>query len=229
MLGVYIDGLSKHPVCSYTEIEKVMATGESNRTRGATLMNATSSRAHTVIQIEFKNITTSDGKKSQKMSVINLIDLAGSEKAGQTGATGDRLKEGCNINKSLSCLGDVIKALVDKQNGKNVVVPYRNSALTRILQNALGGNSKTYMICAIRPGAKFFEETLSTLRYADRAKQIKNKAVVNESPQDKMIRELREENERLKKALEGAGGAGTVKNINADGDEEDQELDEVRA
>lgn len=114
MLGIYVDGLSKHPVSSYAEIKKVMDTGESNRTLGATQMNATSSRAHTVIQIEFKNITLFEGKKSQKISVINLIDLAGSEKAGQTGATGDRLKEGCNINKSLSCLGDVIKALVDK-------------------------------------------------------------------------------------------------------------------
>jgi len=140
-----------------------------------------------------------------------LIDLAGSEKAGQTGATGDRLKEGCEINKSLSCLGDVIKALVDKQNGnKSVVVPYRNSNLTRMLQNALGGNSKTYMICAIRPGAKYYEETVSTLKYADRAKQIKNQAIVNENPQDKMIRELKEENEKLKKQLAAAGGPAQV-------------------
>jgi len=151
------------------------------------------------------------GKKAQKLSVINLIDLAGSEKAGQTGATGDRLKEGCEINKSLSCLGDVIKALVDKQNGKrNLVVPYRNSSLTRMLQNALGGNSKTYMICAIRPGAKYFDETVNTLKYADRAKQIKNKAVVNEDPQDKLIRELKAENDRLKKELAAAGGPAQV-------------------
>lgn len=136
-----------------------------------------------------------------------MIDLAGSEKAGQTGATGDRLKEGCEINKSLSCLGDVIKALVDKQNGKkSIVVPYRNSNLTRMLQNALGGNSKTYMICAIRPGAKYFDETVNTLKYADRAKQIKNAAVVNENETDKLIRQLKEENERLKKQLGGGGG-----------------------
>lgn len=140
------------------------------------------------------------------MSVINLIDLAGSEKSSQTGATGDRLKEGNMINLSLTSLGNCIKALVDKQNGKRVVVPYRNSNLTRMLQNALGGNSKTYMICAIRPGAKYFDETVSTLKYADRAKQIKNKAVVNEDPQDKLIRELKEENERLKKQLEAGGG-----------------------
>lgn len=174
-------------------------------------MNAESSRAHTVIQIEFKSIITFQGKKSQKLSIINLIDLAGSEKAGQTGATGDRLKEGCEINKSLSCLGDVIKALVSKQNGKSsIVVPYRNSTLTRLLQNALGGNSKTYMICAIRPGAKYFDETVNTLKYADRAKQIKNSAVVNENPQDKMIRELKEENERLKKLLAASGGPSKI-------------------
>ena len=140
------------------------------------------------------------------LSVINLIDLAGSEKAGQTGATGDRLKEGCEINKSLTCLGNVIKALVDKQNGKKIVIPYRDSSLTRMLQNALGGNSKTYMICAIRPGAKFFDETVNTLKYADRAKQIKNAAVVNENPMDKLIRELKEENDKLKKQLAAAGG-----------------------
>ena len=129
-----MDGLSKHAVSSFDEIEKVMACGESHRSKGATLMNAESSRAHTVIQIEFRSIIKFQGKISQKLSVINLIDLAGSEKAGQSGATGDRLKEGCEINKSLSCLGDVIKALVDKQNGnKTVVVPYRNSNLTRML------------------------------------------------------------------------------------------------
>ena len=170
-------------------------------------MNAESSRAHTVIQIEFKNITKVQGKPpAQMLSVINLIDLAGSEKAGQTGATGDRLKEGCEINKSLTCLGNVIKALVDKQNGKKIVIPYRDSSLTRMLQNALGGNSKTYMICAIRPGAKFFDETVNTLKYADRAKQIKNAAVVNENPMDKLIRELKEENDKLKKQLAAAGG-----------------------
>ena len=121
------------------------------------------------------------------------------------------MKEGNMINLSLSTLGNVIKALVDKQNGKkNIAIPYRNSNLTRMLQNALGGNSKTYMICAIRPGAKYFDETVSTIKDADRAKQIKNKAVVNEDPQDKLIRELKAENERLKKELEAAGGPAKV-------------------
>jgi hypothetical protein len=148
--------------------------------------------------------------------MINLIDLAGSEKAGQTGATGDRLQEGCMINKSLSALGDVIKALVDKQNGKKIAVPYRNSSLTRLLQNALGGNSKTYMICAIRPGAKYFDETVNTLRYADRAKKIKNSAVVNENPQDKLIRELKAENEKLKTNMDGSAPNSSLKSDHDD-------------
>lgn len=162
-----------------------------------------SSRAHTIIQIEFKQIITLDGKKTEKLSVINLVDLAGSEKVGKTGATGDRLKEAGQINKSLSVLGLVISTLADKSTGKgkNIVVPYRDSSLTRILQNALGGNSKTLMICALSPATDNYEETLSTLRYADQAKKIKNNAVVNESETDKMIRELKTENETLKNTL----------------------------
>ena len=137
-------------------------------------MNQTSSRAHTIITIEFKQVIIDDGRKMEKFSVINLVDLAGSEKAGQTGATGDRLKEGCAINKSLTVLGTCISVLADKAMGKDkkAVVPYRDSNLTRILQNALGGNSKTIMICAISPASMNYEESLGTLRYADRAKKI---------------------------------------------------------
>lgn len=139
----------------------------------------------------------------EKLSVINLVDLAGSEKAGQTGAVGDRLKEGCAINQSLTVLGTCISVLADKAMGKQkkTVVPYRDSNLTRILQNALGGNSKTIMICAVSPANMNYEESMSTLRYADRAKKIVNKAVINESAQDKMIRELKEENEKLRRML----------------------------
>ena len=166
-------------------------------------MNATSSRAHTVITIEFKQCTMEAGRPIEKQSVINLVDLAGSEKAGQTGATGDRLKEGCAINKSLTVLGQCISILADKACGKaqKEVVPYREAALTRILQTALGGNSKTIMICALSPSFMNHEETLSTLRYADRAKKIKNVAVINESVQDRIIRELKEENKKLKQML----------------------------
>ncbi|OEH78990.1 putative kinesin [Cyclospora cayetanensis] len=176
-LGTFVQNLSKCPVNSYEEIKAKLDEASSGE------------------------------PVSQKLSEINLVDLAGSERAGSTGATGDRLKEGCAINQSLSALGNVISALADKAVGKlkpGQVVPYRDSALTRILQTALGGNSKTCMIAALSPASVNYEETLSTLRYADRVKQIKNNAVVNENPLEKLIRELREENERLKKAMGGA-------------------------
>ena len=217
VLGIFVDGLSKHPVTSYDEISKKMDDGYNNRTIGSTLMNATSSRAHTIVTIEFKQLTMVAKKKSEKLSMINLVDLAGSERSGSTGATGDRLKEGCNINKSLLILGNVINCLADKAIGKNknMLPPYRDSALTRILQNALGGNSKTVMICALSPASINYEETLSTLRYADRAKKIQNKAVINESEHDKMVRLLKEENVNLKKMIEDLqkklmGQGGTI-------------------
>ncbi len=144
---------------------------------------------------------------------MHLVDLAGSERVGDTGATGQRLLEGTNINKSLSVLGKCISILAEKASGKkrDTVVPYRESNLTRILQNALGGNSKTCMIAAISPAAICFEESLSTLRYADQVKQIRNSAIVNESPQDRLIRELKEENEKLRKKLVGGDlGADAV-------------------
>jgi len=215
-LGVYVQDMTKHPVTSYAQIEKLMDEGYENRSVGSTQMNATSSRAHTIITIEIKQVIFEGGRKLEKFSVINLVDLAGSEKAGQTGATGDRLKEGCAINKSLTVLGQCISTLADKAIGKaqGTVVPYRDSALTRILQNALGGNSKTIMVCALSPASINYEETLSTLRYAERAKKIKNQAIINESPQEKMIRELRVENDKLKKILKNAMKGGGVINLN---------------
>lgn len=203
-LGVFVEGLSKHPVMSYEEISNKMEDGNQNRTIGSTAMNATSSRAHTIITIEFRQIQNIQGKKCEKLSMINLVDLAGSERANSTGATGDRLKEGCNINKSLLVLGNVINALADRATGKkkDILPPYRDSNLTRILQNALGGNSKTIMICALSPASINYDETLSTLRYADRAKKIQNKATVNESEHEKVVRMLKEENADLKKLIE---------------------------
>jgi len=214
----YVGDLKKVAVGSYAEIERRIEEGNNNRTVASTQMNATSSRAHTVVTIEFVQKKMQDGKEMAKTSVMNLVDLAGSERADSTGATGDRLKEGANINKSLSALGNVIKALADISMGtkKKVNIPYRDSVLTKLLKNALGGNSKTIMIAALSPADINYDETLSTLRYADRAKNIKNKAVVNENPVDKLIRELKEENERLKKSLQGGGlpmaveGAGTM-------------------
>lgn len=200
----YVQGLKAVPVGSYREIEKRMEQGTASRTVASTNMNATSSRAHTVVTITFDQIEKKNNSETKKSSVLNLVDLAGSERADSTGATGDRLKEGANINKSLSALGNVISALADQSSGKkkNVVIPYRDSVLTKLLQNALGGNSKTIMIAALSPADINYDETLSTLRYADRAKQIKNRAVVNENPMDKLIRELKEENERLKKMMD---------------------------
>ena len=211
--GVFVDGLSKTGVSSYEEINQVLEEGNQHRTVAATQMNATSSRAHTVLTISFTQIFHEEGSGrplNRKQSDINLVDLAGSERASKTGATGERLAEGSNINKSLSTLGRVITALAEKSSGKGkkgTLVPYRESSLTRILQNALGGNSKTTMIAAISPATYNFEETLSTLRYADQVKSIKNQAIVNETPQEKLIRELREENEKLK-ALVGSGSSG---------------------
>ena len=228
-LGVFVADLTKYPVSSYEEISNKMDEGYQNRTIGSTLMNNTSSRAHTIVTIEFRQIQNVQGAKSEKLSKINLVDLAGSERANSTGATGARLKEGCNINKSLLVLGNVINTLADKALGKkkDVLPPYRDSALTRILQNALGGNSKTVMICALSPASINYEETLSTLRYADRAKKIQNKAVINESEHDKVVRLLKEENNELKKKIEELSnkllGGGVV------GEEDKEAFRELKA
>ncbi|XP_011668890.1 kinesin-like protein KIF28P isoform X2 [Strongylocentrotus purpuratus] len=204
--GFYVESLRQTPVQSYVEIQARMDEGVRNRTVAATQMNATSSRAHTIMSIIFTQKSVNDaGQEMAKTSVANLVDLAGSERAESTGATGDRLKEGAAINQSLSSLGNVISALADKSKGKNVKVPFRDSALTKLLKNALGGNSKTIMVAALSPADINYDETLSTLRYADRAKQIKTIAVVNEDPTEKLIRELKEENARLMDAIKAGG------------------------
>ena len=209
--GVYVQGAKKEPVSCYDDIKKVIDRGEKNRTLGKTAMNATSSRSHTVVTIDFTKVTKLAGKDGKTKSTINIVDLAGSEKQQQAKTEGIGLQEGNAINKSLTCLGNVIEALADISMGtakKGRVVPYRDSVLTRMLQDALGGNSSTIMICAIRPGHLYYDETLATLRYADRAKKIQNKVEINEDPQAKLIRELKEENERLKAELAAAGGGG---------------------
>ncbi|XP_069117737.1 kinesin-like protein KIF28P isoform X2 [Argopecten irradians] len=208
--GFYVEGLKHVPVRNYKEIEKLMEQGTVNRTTASTNMNATSSRSHMVITIRFNQVIMgADGKSNTRSSDINLVDLAGSERSSSTGATGDRLREGSAINQSLSTLGNVISALADQATSKKkVIVPYRNSVLTMLLQSALGGNSRTIMIAALSPAAINYDETLSTLRYADRAKRIQNKAVVNESPTERLIRELKEENARLLSMLSKGGKKG---------------------
>lgn len=215
-LGVYVEGVVKQAVDTYDSLERAIEQGSRNRTIGETKMNQTSSRSHTVVTIEFKQVENVGGVSNCKVSHINLIDLAGSEKSNQTGATGDRLKEGNMINKSLSALGNCIEKLAEKsgnpKKAKDIVVPYRDSKLTRLLQNALGGSSKTIMICALSPASSNYDQTISTLRYADRAKKIKNAAVVNENPQEKLLREMREENAKLKAMLDlGGDAAGALK------------------
>lgn len=203
--GFYVQDLAEMAVTNFEQIEKLMDAGTKARTIAATNMNATSSRAHTIFVIKLTQTTVNreTAKATDKVSLINLIDLAGSERQSGTGAEGLALKQGCAINQSLSALGNVISALA-KNDGKSKV-PYRSSVLTQLLKNSLGGNAKTYMIAALSPASVNYKETLSTLRYADRAKQIKNKAVVNEDPNVKMIRSLQEEIAKLKAAL-GNGG-----------------------
>ena len=208
--GFYIEKLSNVNVTSYDNIERRMDEGTQNRTVAATSMNATSSRAHTIVALTFTQKGKNDtGQGMTKTSVINLVDLAGSERAGSTQATGDRLKEGAAINQSLSSLGNVIAALADiasdPAKAKKIIVPFRDSSLTKLLKNALTGNSKSVMMAAVSPADINYDESLSTLKFADRVKRIKTQAVVNESPTDKLIRELREENAKLMKMLGGGG------------------------
>ena len=197
--GFFVHGLTQDAVGSAEEILQRMDAGAFRRTTAATVMNESSSRSHMVITIQLKQVLNAGTPESvTKTSDIHMVDLAGSERAETSGTTADRLQEGSAINQSLSCLGNVISALAEKSQGKpGVRVPYRDSVLTKLLKNALGGNSRTIMISALSPAAINYEETLSTLRYADRAKQIQCKAVVNESATDKLIRELKDENAKL--------------------------------
>ncbi|XP_062421318.1 kinesin-like protein KIF13A isoform X3 [Pungitius pungitius] len=208
VLGPYVDGLSQLAVTNFEDIEVLMSEGNKSRTVAATNMNEESSRSHAVFSIIVTQTLydLQSGNSGEKVSKLSLVDLAGSERVSKTGAAGERLKEGSNINKSLTTLGCVISALADQSAGKGKAkfVPYRDSVLTWLLKDNLGGNSKTAMIATVSPSADNYEETLSTLRYADRAKRIVNHAVVNEDPNARIIRELREEVEKLKVQLSQA-------------------------
>lgn len=207
--GPYVEDLSKHLVQNYADVEELMDAGNINRTTAATGMNDVSSRSHAIFTIKFTQAKFDSEMPCETVSKIHLVDLAGSERADATGATGVRLKEGGNINKSLVTLGNVISALADlSQDATNtlakkkpVFVPYRDSVLTWLLKDSLGGNSKTIMIATISPADVNYGETLSTLRYANRAKNIINKPTINEDANVKLIRELRAEIARLKTLL----------------------------
>ncbi|KAK2586457.1 hypothetical protein KPH14_010732 [Odynerus spinipes] len=195
--GVFVKDLSTAVCKSAAEIQRLMNEGNQNRTIGATNMNEHSSRSHAIflITIEMGSIGDNGGIRVGR---LNLVDLAGSERQSKTGASGERLKEASKINLSLSALGNVISALVD---GKTTHVPYRDSKLTRLLQDSLGGNSKTIMVANIGPASYNYDETLTTLRYANRAKNIKNKPRINEDPKDALLRQYQEEIGRLKEKL----------------------------
>ncbi|XP_072306264.1 kinesin-like protein KIF1B isoform X1 [Eucyclogobius newberryi] len=222
LLGPYVEDLSKLAVTSYTDIADLMDAGNKARTVAATNMNETSSRSHAVFTIVFtqKKHDCETDLSTEKVSKISLVDLAGSERADSTGATGTRLKEGANINKSLTTLGKVISALaeVSKKKKKTDFIPYRDSVLTWLLRENLGGNSRTAMVAALSPADINYDETLSTLRYADRAKNIKCNAVINEDPNNKLVRDLKDEVARLKELLR-AQGLGDILDIDPMGDD----------
>ncbi|XP_065763433.1 centromere-associated protein E isoform X2 [Muntiacus reevesi] len=200
--NVYVSDLTEEVVYTSEMALKWITKGEKNRHYGITKMNQRSSRSHTIFRMILESREKgepSNFEGSVKVSHLNLVDLAGSERAAQTGAEGLRLKEGCNINRSLFILGQVIKKLSDGQVGG--FINYRDSKLTRILQNSLGGNAKTRIICTITPVS--FDETLSTLQFASTAKYMKNTPYVNEVSSDEaLLKRYRKEIMDLKKQLE---------------------------
>ncbi|KAJ3121865.1 Kinesin-like protein kif3b [Nowakowskiella sp. JEL0407] len=235
--GVYVKDLSTFVVKDIEEMDRLMAVGNKNRSVGATAMNAQSSRSHSIFTITIEASETDDnvgpstdgasksgGEARIRAGKLHLVDLAGSERQSKTGAEGSRLKEATKINLSLSALGNVISALVD---GKSSHIPYRDSKLTRLLQDSLGGNARTLMIATMSPASYNYDETISTLRYANRAKNIKNKPKVNEDPKDAMLREFQEEIKKLKAELEnmGDGGEPIIREIVEEEEVEEEEDD----
>ncbi|XP_029554989.1 uncharacterized protein LOC115153551 isoform X6 [Salmo trutta] len=206
--GPYVEDLSKHLVQNYRDIEKLLHAGKAKRTTSSTGMNDVSSRSHAIFTINFTQARFDAELPCEMVSKIHLVDLAGSERADATCATGARLKEGANINKSLVTLGIVISALGDgggSHKGKRkkpLFIPYRDSVLTWLLKDSLGGNSKTIMIATLSPADVNYSDTLSTLHYANRAKNIVNKPTVNEESSVTVIRKLQEEIVRLKGLVE---------------------------
>ncbi|CAN6447228.1 unnamed protein product [Victoria cruziana] len=224
--GVYVENLTEEYVNSMEDLTQLLTKGLANRRVGATSINAESSRSHSVFTcvVESRCKSMADGLSSLRTSRINLVDLAGSERQKLTGAAGERLKEAGNINRSLSQLGNLINILAEiSQSGKQRHIPYRDSRLTFLLQESLGGNAKLAMICAVSPSQSCKSETLSTLRFAQRAKAIHNKAVVNEVTEDdvnvlrEQIRQLKDELIRMKsnRSCQADSGGGYSTGWNA--------------
>ncbi|XP_069388640.1 kinesin-like protein KIF17 isoform X2 [Paralichthys olivaceus] len=209
--GVYVRDLSMHTVHNVGECERIIEQGWRNRAVGYTLMNKDSSRSHSIFTIHLEICNTdAAGQDHLRAGKLNLVDLAGSERQSKTGATGERLREATKINLSLSALGNVISALVD---GRSRYIPYRDSKLTRLLQDSLGGNTRTLMIACLSPADNNYEETLSTLRYANRAKSIQNRPRINEDPKDALLREYQEEIKTLRALISGQLGMANLSTL----------------
>uniref|UniRef100_A0A3Q3B2I3 Kinesin-like protein n=1 Tax=Kryptolebias marmoratus TaxID=37003 RepID=A0A3Q3B2I3_KRYMA len=209
--GVYVRDLSMHSVHSVGECERIMEQGWKNRAVGYTLMNKDSSRSHSIFTIHLEICNTDPaGQDHLRAGKLNLVDLAGSERQSKTGATGERLREATKINLSLSALGNIISALVD---GRSKYIPYRDSKLTRLLQDSLGGNTRTLMIACLSPADNNYEESLSTLRYANRAKSIQNRPRINEDPKDALLREYQEEIKKLRALVSGQLGTADLSSL----------------
>ncbi|KAL2098945.1 hypothetical protein ACEWY4_005425 [Coilia grayii] len=198
--GVFVEGAVEKFVTSAAEAYQVLSTGWRNRRVASTSMNRESSRSHAVFTMTLESKETDRELVNIRTSQLNLVDLAGSERQKDTHTEGSRLKEASSINRSLMCLGQVIMALVDVSNGKTRHICYRDSKLTFLLKDSLGGNAKTYIIANVHPGSKCFGETWSTLQFAQRAKLIKNKAMINEDTQGN-VRQLQAEVKKLKEQL----------------------------
>ena len=219
--GVYVEGLTERAVDSANDALDLMELGVKNRTVGETAMNRESSRSHCCFSLTISSSSTdANGLTTTKTSKFNMVDLAGSERQRDTGAQGSRLNEAAAINQSLSALGNVIVALVDIGHGKKRHIPYRDSKLTYLLKDSIGGNSLTYLVACVSPHADSAGESLSTLTFAQRAKKIKNKAQLNEGFGGNMAA-LKKENARLRaalKALQASGGGGAAGGGSGDGD-----------
>eukprot|EP00062_Callorhinchus_milii_P003480 gi/632940791/ref/XP_007885506.1/ PREDICTED: kinesin-like protein KIF14 isoform X2 [Callorhinchus milii] len=214
--GPYVADLSSYVVSSYFDIQGWLELGNKQRATAATGMNEKSSRSHSVFTLVMTQTKTEFVEEEEHehsvTSRVNLVDLAGSERCFTAQTSGERLKEGVSINKSLFTLGKVICALSEQsQSKKKIFVPYRESVLTWLLKDSIGGNSKTAMIATVSPSASNVEETLSTLRYAKRARQIINIAKVNEDSNAKLIRDLKAEIENLRAAQMSSQGIQSEK------------------
>ncbi|KAF9285543.1 Kinesin-like protein kif15 [Mortierella alpina] len=212
--GVYVDGVTEESIHNPEDAYKLFEQGAANRHISATAMNRESSRSHTVLTLTIQSMALVDGINHIRESRFNLVDLAGSERQKQANTEGQRLREAGNINKSLLCLGSVINALGEIAGGHSRHVHYRDSRLTFLLKDSLGGNSNTFIVANVSPSALCYQESLSTLRFAQRAKMIRNKAVVNEDVQGN-VNELRAEIQRLKAELaskQSPGGDTSVTN-----------------